>query len=346
LFHELDRQPTVVELPAQRLESHLNPLVEAGTAAGFGQGTVGLPHGMAITGGLRYTHERKDFENSGGLFGVDPTVLPVSGYAFTDEISHTALTPKLVWDIQAGSNALAYVSATRGFKSGGFNLASNEPGRGYAPEWAWSYEGGLKTSTANGRARLNVAAFLTDYTDLQVMSTFRPGVIDITNAAAATIRGIEVEGTTLLRAGLHAGGHVAWLNAEYDRYIAVGLGGITADVAGNRLSNAPEWSGRSWVEWNAGIGRQFGLSLRADARWQSTVFFTPFNDGIQRQRPYGLLDVNAELRSPQGSFSFGAYARNLTNEDYITGTFSSPPPAFGGRPGKPREIGIQLTIAR
>ena len=40
-----------------------------------------------------------------------------------------------------------------------------------------------------------------------------------------------------------------------------------------------------------------------------------------------------------------AFARNVTNEDYITGSFSSPPPAIGGRPGDPRRIGVRFTIA-
>jgi hypothetical protein len=39
-----------------------------------------------------------------------------------------------------------------------------------------------------------------------------------------------------------------------------------------------------------------------------------------------------------------AFARNLANQDYITGTFATPPPAIGGRPGEPRQAGIQLTL--
>jgi hypothetical protein len=40
------------------------------------------------------------------------------------------------------------------------------------------------------------------------------------------------------------------------------------------------------------------------------------------------------------------YVRNLTNTDFITGTFSSPIPAIGGRPGEPRQIGVQFTVRR
>jgi iron complex outermembrane recepter protein len=348
VLDEVDRQPTNVPLPALRLENRLLPEVAANSTAGFGQATVGVTERASVTAGLRYTRERKTIDNAGGFYTLDQPPAPVPGmtYAYRDAITHTAWTPKVGLDIRVDESTLAYVSATRGFKSGGFNLASQEAGRGYAPEWAWSYEGGLKTVVANGRVRLNAAVFQTDYTDLQVMSTFRPGVIDISNAAAATIRGFELEGEMQIRRALHGGGHLAWLDATYDRYVAVGAGGLTADVAGHRLSNAPEWSGRLWLEWNGEIGRAGVLSLRADSRWQSTVFFTPFNDDIQRQRPYGLLELSVDLESPGRGFSVGAYARNLTNEDYITGTFSSPPPAIGGRPGDSRQIGVQLTVRR
>ena len=263
-------------------------------------------------------------------FDQPQLLVPGSAYAYTDAISHTAWTPKLGLELQAGRTLLAYGSATRGFKSGGFNFSSREAGLGYAPESAWSYEGGLKASL--GRARLTVAAFQTDYRDLQVQTAIRPGVIDISNAAEATIHGVEVEGVTQVTDTWEAGGHFSWLDAIYDRYVAVGVGGITGDAAGHRLNNAPEWSGRVWLEWRRRLGRAGHLAMRADSRWQSTVYFTPFNDDIQRQRPYGLLDVNAQFDSSRW-WTVGIYARNVTNEDFITGTFSTPVPAIGGRPG-------------
>jgi iron complex outermembrane receptor protein len=348
LFDEVDRQPVSVLLGGPRLENRLDPSVGASARAAFGQSTVGVTERVSVTAGIRYSRERKTIDSAGQVSTLDApvTVLPGTSYAYTDAISHTAWTPKFGLDLRAGENSFAYVSATRGFKSGGFNPTSPEAGRGYAPEWAWSYEGGLKTLVARGRARLNVAVFQTDYSDLQVQTAIRPGVIDISNAAEATVRGVEVETATRLKPSLHAGGHLAWLDATYDRYIAVGVGGVTGDAAGHRLSNAPEWSGRLWLGWDGRIGRTGRVSLRADSRWQSTVFFTPFNDAIQRQVSYGLLDLSAEFGPAHRRWSFAVFARNLTNEDYITGTFSSPPPAIGGRPGEPRLAGVQLTFQR
>ena len=348
LFDEHDRQPIWIGLGGPRLASRLDPDVDADSRAVFGQVRVDVTERVSTTVGFRYAREHKRIVNAGQLNTLDPpmTLVPGSRYAYTDSISHSSWTPKLGMDMRLKDGTLMYVSATRGFKSGGFNLTSTEAGRGYAPEWAWSYEGGVKTALASGRASLHVAAFYTDYDDLQVQTALRPGVIDISNAAAATIRGVEIEGTARLARGMRAGGHATWLDAIYDRYIAVGVGGATGDVTGHRLTNAPAWSGRLWLEWNGRLPRAGIASVRADGRWQSTVFFTPFNDTIQRQRPYGLMDISVEFGPKHRHWSCGVYARNLTNEDYITGSFSSPPPAIGGRPGEPRDFGVQLTLRR
>ncbi len=346
LLDELDRQPTTVLLGGPRLDNLLDPSVEARSSAAFGQGTLALTRRLSATLGLRYTHERKAIDNAGQAYTQDVPAELVAGsaYSYSDAISHDAWTPKLGVEWKLGERALAYASATRGFKSGGFNISSREPGRGYAPEWAWSYEAGWKATVAGGRAGYDLAAFHTDYTDLQVQLTIRPGVIDISNAAAASLSGFEAEAWWQPSGGLRAGGHVAWLDATYERYVAVGTSGVTGDVSGNRLSNAPEWSGRLWLEWSARAGRLGALSLRAEARAQSTVYFTAFNDDVQRQLPYGLLDASARLE--RRHWSLDVYGRNLTNGAYITGSFGSPPPAIGGRPAPPREWGLRVTLRR
>jgi iron complex outermembrane receptor protein len=348
LFHEIDRQPSAVRLGGPRLEFQLNPEVEADSIALFGQTTFHFNERLAATAGLRHGREQKAIDNAGRIQPIDgpPEALPGTAYDYSDEISDTPWTPKLGLEMRIREDTLAYLSATRGYKSGGFNLTSTETGRGYAPEWAWTYEGGLKTLAAGGRARLNLSVFHTDYTDLQVSVGIRPGVIDISNAADATIRGAEMEATAELTSSVQAGGHLAWLATRYERYIALGAGSVVADVAGNRLNNAPEWSGRAWIAWNHGIGRASSLSVRADATWQSTVYFSPFNDAIERQTPYGLLHANAEFWAPGGRWSVSTYARNLMNKDYITGSFSTAVTAYGGRPGEPRQFGVRFTIRR
>jgi iron complex outermembrane recepter protein len=171
-------------------------------------------------------------------------------------------------------------------------------------------------------------------------------VFDIRNAAAATIRGVEVEHTSRFGRGFQAGGHLTWLDATYDNYIAVDNLNVAGDVSGKRLNNAPEWAGRLWVEWSGGIGSSRRVSIVADTTAQSTVYYTPFNDNIQFQRPYGLLGARVEYGPTNRRWALAAYARNLTNTDYITVTFGTSPVAYGGRPGPQRQFAINLNVRR
>ncbi|HXV65562.1 MAG TPA: TonB-dependent receptor, partial [Vicinamibacteria bacterium] len=341
LFKEVDRQPTDIELIAADVVNRLDPTVDAKSIAAFGQVAVALGSRLSGNLGVRYTRDDKTMDNAGGSELGDTAV---SSFHYANSIAATAWTPKFGLDFRIADGALAYLSATRGFKSGGFNLTSTSAA-GFAPEWAWAYEVGLKLSAPNERLDLNGAAFHTDYTDLQVRTPLRPGVFDITNAATATIRGVEVEGQAQPGAGWRVGGHVAWLDARYDRYRAVGPGGSPVDVAGRRLSNAPEWSGRAWLEYARQIRRLGVLSLSFDVIKQSTVYFTPINDAIERQDPYSLVNANITVR-PGPSWSISFYARNLTDTDYIIGTISVPPPAIAGLPGERRQFGVQLNLTK
>ena len=208
LFDESDHQTFWVDQPAARFQVRLDPRVDATSRAVFGQATVGLTSRLSATAGVRYTHEGKDIDNAGGRYGLDAPYLPVPGsvYGYSDSIAHSAWTPKVGLEMKLPHDALAYVSATRGFKSGGFNPSSTAAGRGYAPEWAWSYEGGWKGTLMGGRSRFGVSAFVMDYTNLQVQTPIGIGVFDIRNAAAATIRGVEVENTSRIGRGIRSRG--------------------------------------------------------------------------------------------------------------------------------------------
>ena len=128
---------------------------------------------MSITGGVRYSDEQKDLDTTGGVYRIDtPTLIsPATFYAFAETANFDAWTPKASLQVQAARDTFAYFSATRGFKSGGFNPGEAVPEKAaFAPEFAWSYEGGLKRTLADGRIRANTAVFYTTYEDLQVLS--------------------------------------------------------------------------------------------------------------------------------------------------------------------------------
>ena len=191
---------------------------------------------------------------------------------------------------------------------------------------------------------MNTAVFFNDYRDLQVQSFLRPGVVDVSNAGSATITRPRSGGGRAPARGVQLSGHVSWLDATYDRYLARVPGGATHDAAGNRLNNAPEWSGGGSAVYERATGRAGTASVRGDVSWQSRVFFTPVNDAIETQRAYTLLHARFAFEPQNRRWEIAVYVRNLGNQEYITGTANVPLPAITGRPGEPRHWGTQFTI--
>ena len=164
---------------------------------------------------------------------------------------------------------------------------------------------GVKHSMAGGRVTANTAVFYTDYRDLQVQSFIRFGVPDITNAAAAVIRGVEVE-VGGRRCGLACDCRATSRGWTPHTIVSSLLpGGATRPVEGNRLNNAPEWSGAGSAVYEFPTRRAGTASLRADLSWQSQVFFTPVNDAIETQRAYGLVHLRAAFEPTEPSMGDG-----------------------------------------
>src|SRR6266403_522682 len=115
--------------------------------AGFGQGTVNVLPKLDLVVGGRYS------------FDKDSARWPNPGPG--DEHTFTKFTYRVALDYHFADDTLGYVSANRGFKSGGFNplLRDNE----YLPEILTSYAAGIKSEFLEHRLRLNAEGYLYHY---------------------------------------------------------------------------------------------------------------------------------------------------------------------------------------
>jgi iron complex outermembrane receptor protein len=88
LFSEDDDQTVWVPQQQAGFKVLLDPRVEATSAAVFGQATFTLTPQWSITGGLRYTREKKTIDNAGGRYTLDGSA-PIAGstYAYSDSIA-------------------------------------------------------------------------------------------------------------------------------------------------------------------------------------------------------------------------------------------------------------------
>jgi iron complex outermembrane receptor protein len=104
----------------------------------YAQGSYALTDKLKLTAGGRFSHEkRKGVGTFDFLGGVN-----------TDKAKGwNAFTPTVTLNYQANDSTLVYASVTRGFKSGVINVGSRNDV--INPEYVWSYEVGLKTTTAD-----------------------------------------------------------------------------------------------------------------------------------------------------------------------------------------------------
>lgn len=299
----------------------------------YGQATYSLGERHRVTAGLRYSYEVKDFQYRILLDGPEVD-------AAAAEESWDAWTPRLGIQHDINDDVMVYASATRGFKSGGFQLGDGKP---FLPEYLWSYEAGLKALLLDQRLRANVGVFYYDYTDLQVVEYIN-GVATTTNAGKATLQGGELEMTALVTDNFDLIGTVAYLDAEYDRYFDQGV-----DLAGRTLPNAPKWNLTLASEYRVELDGGSMIKLRADVAQRDEIFFKANNLPQFSADSYVLVNARVAFTTPGEAWEVALYGRNLTDERYATyktvGTDTTgvsnpnlPLAVFG----EPRQYGLQV----
>jgi iron complex outermembrane recepter protein len=282
---------------------------------------------LTLTLGGRYSDERRSARYRYEInFGAPTVANPDLADTFG------AFTPRAVINYAVNPDVNVYASVTRGFKSGGFNLLAIQPG--FEPETLWSYEGGVKTSFDGGRGFINAAVFYTDYKNVQVQQIVNLQSV-LTNAAAATIKGAELEFGYRQALGWEAGGTIAYLDATYDAFctgdptqpaapISPGCNAANPiDLSGNRFPRAPRWTLSGYVGYTADLGGSGTLGARVDLRHQSLTYFTQFNRPLISQEGYSVINARINWTSASERFGLSVWANNLTNKLYFTEVLES-----------------------
>jgi len=137
----------------------------------------------------------------------------------------------------------------------------------------------------------------------------------ITNAAEATIEGVEAEFAARPMRGLSLNGTVTYLDATFDRYEAPdpARGGQLFDLAGNRLTATPEWAVNLGAEYAAPVG-EGELIVGLDYSYKSRVYFRPFNDLASSQKAYGMWNGRIAYRPDGTGWEASVWVRNATDE--------------------------------
>lgn len=318
-------------------EEHSPADVDSESMGIYGDVTYDVSDQFHVTVGGRLSYDKKsmvlDVQPGTGLLGALGTAIvkPITGMGTGSE-SWTQFSPRIALDYQFSSDVMAYASYNKGYKVGGFNSSLDENGDLVVvdPETNNAYEIGIKTDLAGGRARLNAAAFYSDYGNFQV-EIQNGASFNILNVADATVKGFEVEGTFLAAEGLQLQLAYTYLDTEQKNAVATA-------TTGENLPFAPEnaFTAVANYDFDTSLG---DVNLQAsyshtDKQW-NTIFASQspdlFSDSHQS------LDARIGLTSSDDRWSIALLGQNLTGDRYFISTND----VLGGVP-----IGLPNTDAR
>lgn len=340
------------------------------TAAGFGQLTLAVTPAFRLTGGLRYTWERKRSDSERytvrNVPGPDPVipVVPVGPPAFIVDQSLTfdAVTWRAGVEFDAGRQSLIYGNVGTGFKAGGFFLGP--PGANtYDPEKVTAYTIGTKNRFFDNRFQLNAEAFLLDYHDQQLgyVKLIPPAVVLVTeNIGQVRTKGVEVEAELLVARNTRLGLQAQYLDAKVKELIyntiappaassQCRITGTIVDCSGLRALRSPKWV------FGASFEQRFPL-----ASGDSIIanLFTRYESGreldisyIPETRVGGSTRTDAVLtyQFADKRVSISAFINNIEDKAVISNATPNPSYSANGVVAAtlraPRTFGLRLSGA-
>lgn len=325
----------------------------------YGQATWNVNDQWALTAGLRYTEDRKQFATdqilttgfaSDVVFGVPPgTPIPIVPPGARSQESFDDLSPRLSVEYAWSETTNVYASYSQGFKSGGFNLRYVLPVPAvitFEPEEVDAFEVGLKWRSSNDRYQLSLAAFHSDYSDIQT-TLFDDNAAPITvNAGEAEIDGLELEFAALPVDGFQLNVALGLADASYDS-IRSPSAAITGDAQivtlESELPNTPDVTAQLSAEYALPTPFPGELRARVDARYRGDTFNDAQNSPFLFQDAYTITNLALIWESDANKWQVRAFLNNATDERIIVSGDSNFALGFHeANVNRPREWGIGI----
>ncbi|MFV0275951.1 MAG: TonB-dependent receptor, partial [Parahaliea sp.] len=315
-----------------------NQTTETTAAAIFGHLGWAFNETWALKVGARYSYEEREALL---VESVRPgiTTLGGSGMPFNVDENWNEITPLVTLEYHM-PNALAYLTYTRGFKSGGYNFPASSTPDALEPEILDMYELGLKGDYLDSTLRINGALFYYDYSDLQVTRASDGGVTTTENAADATVLGLDMDITYVLgNFSLHAGLNI--LDSEYQNYAPEvrvfranvdgtmgtdnptpggGRLAVPHDADGDSMLRAPDYSYFVTASYEFAVGDarapvSVSYSYKDDFNYDFPI--DPTASRWLTQEGYGLVNARAGYISADDKWAVYLWGRNLSDKEYL-----------------------------
>ena len=326
-----------------------------------------------MTGGLRYTWEKKDGQYATTVFGGPAvagtllnsqlSILRPQSYSASD--ADGSLSGRAVAAYDLARDVMIYASYARAHKSGGINMSglpltpANTPALSTAvikPETDTTYEAGVKSTLLGERLMVNLGVFDTDISDFQtnVVDT-GPGALRgyLANIEKVRVQGIEFDSTFLVTENLS--GHMSFARTK-GQYVSykngpcplelIGSSTSVCNLSGRGLSNLPKfaWSAGGEYHHRVDLGGLLGEAfLHGEFSARTRVFGDPTDSIYTVIDGYKLVNASLGIRARKG-WEVSVWARNLLKENYLQNVTvqAGNSGLVVGTPGDPRTLGMTL----
>ena len=311
--------------------------------AGFGQATVPLTSWLRLTGGVRYTNDKKS--ETGFISSEVDGVTTVGTGNFTTSKSWDAFTYTAGVEADVTATSMLYAKVSTGYKAGGFFQGAAPDS--YNPEHLRSYEIGSKNRFLDNRLEINVDGFYYNYRDYQVnylgfINPTSAGIFGILtkNAPGATIYGADIETRYLLTPVDQFDVSVYPLHARFTTLVVPGIFG--GDYSGDVLPFAPKLSGMIGYQHTWSLDAKGGLTARVESHLETDTWVT-FQESPGTHEPgHSISNAYLTYDGPNGKWSLSAYVRNLEDRAVLANGQGGPVGLTTADVLPPRTYGFQL----
>ena len=343
---------------------------EISSSALFAHVRVALNEQWSLTAGARYSRDEKDgtlvsdhpLTNAFGIFNSLPLAV-VYDYDVSLDESEPTYTASV--DFRPSDNVMLFATYSRGYKSGGISMTRDAAGNAAAlghpvfgcapgttplfgplcagpmfsptfePETADHFEVGLKSELIDRRLRLNLAAWNTDFDNLQTQTLRADGAFAVVNIEGARSRGVEMESTLVVNENVSVRAALQWLDATF----ADGLPPLTPGflpLGGEDIPFSSDLTGSIGLDLDRELRDGWSLFFSGNAYFRGDYYnFTePVADRVQE----GFTLLNARLGIRNECWELSVWCRNCGDERVTWSNFQipfdglviAPPPGIHG----------------
>jgi outer membrane receptor protein involved in Fe transport len=295
-----------------------------------------LTDGLSFTFGIRYDYEKASNDY---VAYRDTTDRHDRTDAFFSKMNFNQLTPKVALQYTLPSKQMFYASASKGYKTGGFNTSfEKEEDRSFNPEYSWNYEIGSKLHFLQNMIQAEICLFYIDWKNQQIYQPLPSGKGQmLKNAGRSESKGAEIsiQAQPTNRLHLQANwGYTKALFKEYQRSVTINYGG-------KFLPLVPKQTFALGLDYSFPVSKQLFDRLALNVNYIG-IDRLYWNEDNAVSQPYSG-QLNGKLAMTKGLATFSLWAKNITDTNYSVFYFESMGSRFAQK-GKPFTFGTTISI--